>query len=406
MKKVIVFLLSVGFLISATAQEKELKKAAKLVKSYKIGEAFKVLDPLKELVTGTDNEAYYYYLRGKNFIGKNNAKNYWKAHKEFYNVLDLELKSGNFEYSEKSRTYLNKISDNFSVQIAKALKNKDFNWAGKTYETIAKLNPDRRDAITRSFIIFQQENNENKQANYLEILIKKDKSDKIFIAKNKHTKNEDEFFTKKARDLAVQYKTHSNPSEADMPENTRVQYYNSLVRIYHNQGKNDKALKVLSAAKKEYPKNVKFFKDYATIIYKKEDKKGYVKAVNEVLALEPTNKDLWFNLAVVNQELKNTQEAIKAYDKVIELDPNFRGAYVNKGLIIMSEEKAIVDELNQNLTNKKKYDEIKSRLDAMYQKAIPPFKKAYELKKTNGIKGTLVNIYTTLGQKEKAAALK
>ncbi|MGY6649672.1 hypothetical protein [Wenyingzhuangia sp. IMCC45574] len=406
MKKVAVLVLSLGISLSSVAQKKELKKAAKLVKSFKVGEANKALAALKETVKGTEYESQYYFLKGKNFYGKMNKKNYGKAYKEFYKAVQIEAEKGQKEYSEKSIGYMEGISDFYFNKYSAAVKNKNNEEAGKIMERYSYLTPQRRDILRLALLNYQEAKNNEKMAEVLELLLKKEKGNTLYIAKNVHMNKEDEFFTKAARDLAVKIKTHEAPREEKTEKPARLEYLNLLVRVYHQSGKSDKVLATLERAKKEFPKNAKIYKDYASIVYAGGDKQAYLKALEEALKIDPVDKDLWFNYGVISQDLKLTEKAVSAYEKVTEIDPNYRGAYINKGLTILAEEQSLIDELNNNLRNRKKYKEIDAKIKAMYLRAIPAFEKANELKADEGIKASLINLYNSVGQKDKAAALK
>ncbi|NIJ45969.1 tetratricopeptide (TPR) repeat protein [Wenyingzhuangia heitensis] len=405
MKRVLSFALLFLITISVFSQKKELKKIEKLINSGKYGPANNQLKEVDSQAKGTEYESYLYFLYGKNAFGKNNKKNFPTAAKFFNKVLDTELGLEKAKYSGKSISYIKIINDFYFSTIADALSKNNFESAGKTYETYSKIYPERRDLVTLTLYSYQNAKNKNKVEKITEKLLKLDKEPLSYNASNKYTKREDEFFKKSERDNAIKKGTHENPKDVKIKTKTRIDYYNILVRIYDKKEENQKALKLLEDAKKEFPENTKFVEDYATVVLKTGDKEAYIKALEDLLKVKPDNRDTWINLGIVNQDLKKNEAAISAYDKAIEVDPNYSGAYINKGLVIMSEEQSIINELNQNLRNKEKHAEISKKLEAMYLRAIPAFEKAYELKPSEGIKGALINLYNATEQKEKATAL-
>lgn len=404
-----IIILALGFVVSFStlAQKKELKGIEKkLINSGKIPQASKALAEIESAVKGTEYESYYFFLQGKNEFGNKKKFNYVKAVSFFQEVIKAEQNSKEENYTEKTISYLNKINNYYFNKVTSAISKNNYSQAGKFYESYSKAFPGRRDLLVLTLYSYQQAKDKTKKAILYERLLKLDRKETSYSATNKQTKRVEEFFKKEERDMYLAIKTHTEAKDIKLDSKTRIEYYNNLVRIYDEKGEKGKTLKTLASAKKEFPENAKFFKDYATVIYKSGDKKAYISAAEDVLKFEPKNRDMWFNLAIVNQELKLSDKAIEAYDKVIEIDPKYRGAYVNKGLIIMGGEAAIITELNQNLKNKKKYNVVKKKLDAIYEKAIPVFEKAHALKSSEGVKATLVNLYNGLGQKEKAAALK
>ncbi|MGY5351871.1 tetratricopeptide repeat protein [Wenyingzhuangia sp. IMCC45533] len=406
MNKILLVALSTVISFSGIAQKKELKSIEKkLINSGKKQEANAALKEIDATAKGTEYESYLFYLYGRNAFGDKKNADYITAAEFFKKAIKSEQEKGQDDYTKKSIEYLNNIHNFYFGRISQAVKKKNYNQSGGFYDLYSKAFPERRDLLILSLFNYQQAKSEDKMIGVLEKLLKLDRNNISYAATDKRTKRVDEYFDKESRDLMVEIKTHHKPEEIKIDAKTRVEYYNNLVRIYNNKGSNKKTLSTLDRARKEFPENVKFMNDYATVIYKTGDKKGFVKALQDVAKLDPNNKNTWLNLGITHQELNNTEEAILAYDKVIELDPNYRGAYVNKGLAIMSKEASIIQELNQNLNNRKNYDAIKKKLDAMYQKAIPTFEKAYELEKTDGIKATLINLYNSLGQKDKASAI-
>lgn len=399
MRRVLSIVLGLAVSFSVFAQKKELKSVAKLIKSGKFGPANKELKALEASTKGTEFESQVQFLYGKSAFGKNDVKKYPQAAKFFNKVLKIEVETGDGKYSEKASNYLTLINSNYLSSISKALKSKDYNKAGNIYNGYSKIYPERRDLLINMLYSFQQAKNDNKVLEITKKLLNLDKGKMSFNAKNKQTNSVNEFFKKGARDNAVKSKTHSSPEDVVIEDKVRINYYNFLVGIYAKKELNDDALNVLKKAKKEFPTNVKFVEDYSTIVQNKGNKEDYVKALEDVLKLKSTDKNVWMNLGITKQELKDNKGAIAAYDKVIEIDSKHSGAYINKGLVIMSEEKSIIDELNQNLSNKTKHAEISKKLKNMYLGAISSFEKAQEIKPNDGIKSALVNLRKAASQK-------
>ena len=92
---------------------------------------------------------------------------------------------------------------------------------------------------------------------------------------------------------------------------------------------------------------------------------------------------------------------------VLAKDPNNAQLQYNVGYLNLSEDSKLVDEINANLKNKAKYDELMNKRKAMFKTALPYFEKAYQLNATNEDTKTILKLtYETLGMKDKAAAIK
>ena len=106
------------------------------------------------------------------------------------------------------------------------------------------------------------------------------------------------------------------------------------------------------------------------------------------------------------------EEAKTYYKKAIELDPNYSDAYVNLGAAILVRDKELVDEMNNNLSNFKKYDLIKAKQLELYKEVLPYYEKAYALKKEESKKDdieivrTLMSMYENLEINDKFKEMK
>lgn len=59
-------------------------------------------------------------------------------------------------------------------------------------------------------------------------------------------------------------------------------------------------------------------------------KEAYLKA----LELDRNNADLWYNLAIVQIELKEPNEALKNFNRALELNPKHKLALFNSGILM------------------------------------------------------------------------
>lgn len=92
---------------------------------------------------------------------------------------------------------------------------------------------------------------------------------------------------------------------------------------------------------------------------------------------------------------------------VLAKDPNNAQLQYNVGYLNLSEDTKLVDEINANLKNRAKYDELMNKRKAMFTRALPYFEKAYQLNASDeNTKDILRTAYETLGMKDKMAAVK
>ena len=88
------------------------------------------------------------------------------------------------------------------------------------------------------------------------------------------------------------------------------------------------------------------------------------------------------------------------------MDPDYGDAYMNLAASILSGEQVIVDEMNENLSNFKKYDELEGKQKALYREALPFLEKADSLGRSLDTVRSLLNIYDLLEISDKADALR
>ena len=100
------------------------------------------------------------------------------------------------------------------------------------------------------------------------------------------------------------------------------------------------------------------------------------------------------------------ESSMESAKKAIELDPAYGDAYLNLGIAMLAEEKTIVDEMNNNLSNFKKYDALQAKQKALYEKVLPYLIKADNIKRSLGTVRMLLNIYDTLEKEAEADALR
>ena len=117
-------------------------------------------------------------------------------------------------------------------------------------------------------------------------------------------------------------------------------------------------------------------------------------------AAELGNKPAMYNLAYYYHEgigtEKNDELAKKYYLSTLRIDPNHEGANQNMGVLILSKEQSIIDEINKNIDNTEEYNRlIQQRLD-LFEEALPYIKKAYQINNSEDLKETIKSIENAL----------
>jgi tetratricopeptide (TPR) repeat protein len=147
----------------------------------------------------------------------------------------------------------------------------------------------------------------------------------------------------------------------------------------------------------------------ADVQYKMGNIERFKELMNEAAEKEPNNPQTQFNLGVVSAKAGDTEAAKQYYMKALEIDPDFADANINMASLIIAQEGAIVDEMNNlgtSAADNRRYDELKAQREQVYREAAPYFEKANAAKENVEIVRTLMNIYSILGDTEKFKAKK
>ncbi len=228
-----------------------------------------------------------------------------------------------------------------------------------------------------------------------------------YLAVNKQT-GEEEVMSKVQRDLMVKSGEYLNPEDRIVPSK-EGEIAKNIALIYMDQGKNDKAIAAIDAAKLANPDDISLLQSEADLYYKLGDKEKYRALMEAIVEKDPNNPTLYYNLGVTSYEVGNVEAAIKYYNKALELNPKLTEARLNIAAAILSGESAIVEQMNGlglSKADTKKYDELAEQRKGLYKKALPYLEKVMEHNPKNvEALRTTMNIYYQLGESEKAAVL-
>lgn len=235
----------------------------------------------------------------------------------------------------------------------------------------------------------------------------------LYTAKNLASGNDDSFATKADRDKMIALKSHSSPKEVKEPSK-RGEIFKNIALILIEQGKDAEAKAALAEAKRANPDDTGIILAEADMYYRLKDMESYKKAIAEVLAKNPNDADMLYNLGVVTMQSGNNAEAEQYFNKALAVNPNYVNAYINLSSLKLAGEKALVDEMNKLGTSKKdmdRYDVLKKQRDGLLREAIVPLEKAYQIKSPDpnihrDVLDNLISLYSFFEMKDKVNALK
>lgn len=230
-----------------------------------------------------------------------------------------------------------------------------------------------------------------------------------YIAKNKASNQDESFDKKEDRDNMLKLGTHILPREEKVPSK-KGEIVKNIVLILVEKGKTEEAKAAFADAKKENPNDTSLLLAEADMYYKLKDLNKYQSIINDVLAKNPNDYDLIFNLGVTSAELGRYNEAENYYKRAIELKPDYYNAYLNLADVKLKPDADLVKEINSLGTSDKdlkKYETLKTKRQKLFTDALPILEKAYQLNPDDEtVKGNLLSVYRFLEMDDKAKALK
>jgi len=388
----------------AFGQKKEIRKAERAIKSSKYTEAIDHLNEAQGMIGSMDNDlkAQFYAVRGEAIMGTAGQD----ANK---------LKSAAAAFSEAIT-----ISPNIQPQIADQLQNlrsalinaavKDQN--AENYVPAAEnlwasygISQDPSDLYFAAGNLVNAKNYD-KALEYYQMLLDLNYTGETteFVATSKETGEVEAFESENLRNIAVRSGEFIKP-ETRVTASRKGEILRNMTLIYIEQDQKDLARELMKQARTENPDDVYLMRAEADMSYNMGDIVRYNELMGKIVASDPENPEIYFNLGVGSAEIGEKEKAIEYYTKALEFNPNYEAALINIAVVKLSAEDKMVEEMNKlgnSAADNKKYDELKKQREDIYAETVPYLEKALKLKPNNPqVLRTLMNIYGQLGEDAK-----
>lgn len=395
--------LSLGLMsLGAVAQKSELKDAEKAIKKQDFTTALSTLNAIEGslMMNGEDKyKSKFYFLKGKALAAK---KDYKKAGE----ALNALLAMGENKYTDEAKPILNQMIQEVSNKAVDLYNNKkDYKGAADGFYLTYVLSPTDTSFAYNAAVSATQAKDYDKAIEYYRELQKIGYTgvEKQYVATDKTTGKVESFGNDKARrDLMVKTGNYVKP-ETKSSESKSATIVKNVALILKEQGKTDEAIAAFKDARASNPKDLNLILNEAQLYVEMGKMDKFGELMNEAVALDPENPTLYYNLGVVNFNEGRMDDAKKYYTKAVELKPDYADAYMNLAVVVLDKEKAIVEEMNKNLSNFKKYDELAAKQKEVYKEAIPFLEKADSLNRNVETVKTLMNLYEVLEMSDKAS---
>jgi len=394
--------LTLGLLSIATfAQKKEIRAAEKALKKNNIKEAKAIIGKLEanEAAIEDKYKAQYYFIKGSAY-GKSNVK---KAAAAYNKLFELEKASKKIKYTKEAQPKLNTLIKFVYENAVKEYNANNFKKAKDNFMLTYKLSPKDTIYLYNAAVSASLDKDYDTSLKYYQNLKKMGYTGITtqYLAVNVKTGKVENLGSKENQKAMVKFGQYKDPSTKKTPSK-QADIIKNIGYIYVNQGKPEKAVEALEEARKANPTDINLILNEAQMYIKLEKMDKFGELMKEAIKLDPNNPTLFFNLGVINQGENKFEEAKKYYLKAVELKPDYGDAYLNLALAVLAGEQAIVDDMNANFNNAKKYNALQKKQKALYKEALPYLEKADSIKRTIDTVRTLMNIYDTLEMTEKA----
>jgi len=415
MKKQVVLGLAIMIGTFSFAQKKELKLAEKAIKTSNYADAKAAITGAEALLSAMDEKtkAKFYYLKGQALYanGSGTDDEITNALSSFKMLSEIESNSGRLTYTPKVNEMKLEMSNSFIKKASDAYEQKDYGLSTKNFENAYRMSTiDTLYLFNSATVAVLGKDYDTALRLYAELEeIKYTGISTEFMATEIETGEEQKFPNQMMRDISVKSGTHDK-SKNVQTKSKIAEIAKNTALIYVELGQSEKAIAAIESAKKTSPNDLNLILSEANVYYKMGDTQKYKELIKTALDIDPNNVDLIFNLGVFAAEEKDYESAKSYYDQAISIDSKFTKGYMNMAALILDQEPAIIEEMNNlgtSSADNDKYDELKEKRQQLYKDAVPYLAQVMDNEPDNlSAAKTLMNIYSALDDMENYKAMK
>jgi len=410
------FIVALALLVSTIsfAQKNELKTAEKAIKSGNFADAKSAIQSAESLIANADDKlkAKFYFLKGQalyaNGAGSNSDMD--QAIESFNMVQNVEG-STKGKYGSTIEDLKSQMLNNYLTKANAALQSKDYAASSIGFDKAYRMSPKDTTYLYYAASTAVSGQDYTTSLKFYEELrdLKFKGISTEYSAVNKETGVIENFDNKSLRDFSVKSGTHTTPKD-NKTESKSAEIVKNIALIHLSNGDNEKAIGAMKEAREQNPDDLGLLISEANVQLKMGNKERFTELMKEATLKDPENAELQYNLGVIAAEAGEKDDAMAYYEKAIYLNPSYTDAYNNIAVLILSEESAIVEEMNSlgnSSADNKRYDELRAKRTAILESAIPYLETTLKLKpKDTQAVQTLMNIYRGSGQTDKYKAMK
>jgi predicted Zn-dependent protease len=205
---------------------------------------------------------------------------------------------------------------------------------------------------------------------------------------------------------AIQVKSFLNEKYPDAAVNAQLSLSLTVDSLLKTKSY-DAALEIAKKVNDEIPSNIDVLILLVNIYLQKGDVVDSEKYLNEALAIDPMNKQLYYVLGTANMDLKENEKAEKALTKALEIDPNYNDAQYQLGAHLYNWAGQLKYEAGQLPENDPSYDRLIEKATKMQYRSLALLESYIIVKpEDKAVLEILRSTYSKLGDSEKATEYK
>ncbi len=157
--------------------------------------------------------------------------------------------------------------------------------------------------------------------------------------------------------------------------------YSMVSYCYRASGNLIEAENIVSEGRKKFPLDQSLIKELVNNKIASGDNAGAEAALNEAIAGDPYNKDLYYVIGTIYSESNKFDKAEEALLKSLELDPNYERSLYQLGAILVSWAGNIQESANTLGYKHPDYKKLLADANEIYKRAIVPLDKYVSIKR-------------------------
>lgn len=291
----------------------------------------------------------------------------------FNKVLKYEMKTGKQIFTKdinEDISFLSPIIKNIAFDLNDKEKFKE---SSEMFYALYVFDKKEGKYLENAAILAVQDSDYVNAIKYYEELLDSDylKNGIVYLATNKASGKEEIISSRETRSNFIKFGTYEKPRD-EMVISKKPLFQKTYAILLDRINENEKAKAAYKLAKELNPDDIELLSSEVSFYYKIKDMETYVKLTKELIQKNPNDASLHYNI----------------------------------GYLLLKEDQKIVDEINANLDNLTKYDELIAKRKKVFLEALPNFEEAYRLNPNlENLKDILKLSYEVLEMKEKADKL-